>query len=106
MVTAYLGVMGGRHVGDEHPCSGVPQRLPDVVKEFEFADSFEAEKAVDQQYWITSACIPLHVHSFAQKFVGTAWRFTLKHSRLARCMKSPPKLAECGIEQVRMFKCG
>jgi hypothetical protein len=96
--------MNGRQVGDEHPGSGVPKRLPDVVKEFELADFFEAEKAVDQQYWVTSACIPLHVHTFTQKFIGTAWRFTLKHSRLARCMKNPSKLAENGIEQVRMLK--
>ncbi|CAI8768937.1 hypothetical protein EMIT0P43_170013 [Pseudomonas jessenii] len=102
LVSAYLVVMDGRQVGNEHPGSGVPQRLPDVVKELELADSFEAEKAVDQQYWVTSACIPLHVHTFTQKFIETAWRFTLKHSRLARCMKSPAKLAENGIEQVRI----
>jgi hypothetical protein len=98
--------MGGRQVGNEHPGSGVPQRLPDVVKELELADSFEAEQAMDQQDWITGACIPLHVHTYTQKFVGTAWRFTLKHSRLARCMKSPPKRAESGIAQVRMLKSG
>jgi len=100
LLTAYFVVMDGRQVGNEHPCSGIPQRLPDVVKQLELADSFEAEKAVDQQYWITSACIPLHIHTFAQKFVGTAWRFTLKHSRLARCMKSPLKPPESGIVQV------
>lgn len=32
-------------MGNEHSCSGVRSRLPDVVKDLELADSFEAERS-------------------------------------------------------------
>ncbi|MNN24336.1 hypothetical protein D3C81_1377660 [compost metagenome] len=70
------------------------------MEEFEFADSFDSEQTMDQQDWVAGVCIPLHVRTFSQQFVGGAVRFTLKHSTLVGCMKSPLKTDENGIDPV------
>jgi hypothetical protein len=46
------------------PGTRTAQRLFDVVEELEGADTVKTEKPVDQQDWILSVCIPLHVHTF------------------------------------------
>lgn len=70
LITACFVGVGRRQIGDEHPGACTAQGLLDVVEESEGADPVETEQAVNQQDGMESACIPLHVHTFSQEFVG------------------------------------
>jgi len=80
-------------VWNEHPRPSVSQGLPDVVKEFEFADPLETEQAMDQQYWVAGACIPLHVHTF---FAAVRGRCIALHSKTLNAGVMYEKSAENG----------